>query len=137
MSEGSHLTTEFRRRAVVAVLDGLTKTAVAAAYGVDRKTIARWVNRFQEGGGDALLRQVGSGRRRKLEDLTEEEILRIVLAAAATYGFETNLWTVGRLRRVIADEFQIQVSKNTIWRRLRDAGLTYQKSERTSAIPPA
>ena len=41
MSEGSHLTTEFRRRAVVAVLDGLTKTAVAAAYGVDRKTIAK------------------------------------------------------------------------------------------------
>ncbi len=130
MSEGSHLTTEFRRRAVVAVLDGLPKTAVAAAYGVDRKTIARWVNRFQEGGQDALLRQVGSGRRRKLEDLTEEEILRIVLAGAATYGFETNLWTVGRLRRVIADEFQIQVSKNTVWRRLRDAGLTYQKPER-------
>ena len=130
MSEGSHLTTEFRRRAVVAVLDGLTKTAVAAAYGVDRKTIARWVNRFQEGGQDALLRQVGSGRRRKLEDLTEEEILRIVLAGAATYGFETSLWTAGRLRRVIADEFQIQVSKNTVWRRLRDAGLTYQKPER-------
>ncbi len=130
MSEGSHLTTEFRRRAVVAVLDGLPKTAVAAAYGVDRKTIARWVNRFQEGGQDALLRQAGSGRRRKLEDLTEEEILRIVLAGAATYGFGTNLWTVRRLRRVIADEFQIQVSKNTVWRRLRDAGLTYQKPER-------
>jgi transposase len=130
MSEGSHLTTEFRRRAVVAVLDGLPKTAVAAAYGVDRKTIARWVNKFQEGGQDALLRQVGSGRRRKLEDLTEGEILRIVLAGAATYGFETNLWTVGRFRRVIADEFQIQVSKNTVWRRLRDAGLTYQKPER-------
>ncbi len=28
------------------------------------------------------------------------------------------------------DEFQIQVWKNTIWRRLRDAGLTYQKPER-------
>ncbi len=130
MSEGSHLTTEFRGRAVVAVLDGLTKTTVAAAYGVDRKTIARWVNRFQEGGQDALLRQVGSGRPRKLEDLTEEEILRIVLAGATTYGFETNLWTVGRLRRIIADECQIQVSKNTVWRRLRDAGLTYQKPER-------
>ena len=130
MSEGTHLTTEFRRRAVDAVLDGLTKTAVSAAYGVDRKTITRWVNRFQEGGDDALLRKVGSGRRRKLEDLTEEELLGIVLAGAAAHGFETNPWTVGRLRRVIADEFQIQVSKNTVWRRLRDAGLTYQKPER-------
>ena len=40
------------------------------------------------------------------------------------------VWTVSRLRRVIQDEFQIQLSKNTIWRRLRDAGLTYQKPER-------
>ena len=31
---------------------------------------------------------------------------------------------------MIADEFQIRLSKNKIWRRLRDAGLTYQKPER-------
>ena len=91
MSEGTHLTTEFRQRAVDAVLDGMTKTAVAVAYGVDRKTITRWVNRFQEGGGDALLRQIGSGRRRKLEDLTEEELLRIVLAGAAMARSEKNV----------------------------------------------
>ncbi len=130
MSEGTHLTSEIRGRAVDAVLEGMTKTAVAAAYGVDRNTIARWVNKFEEGGDEALHRQVGSGRPRKLEDLTEEELLRIVLAGARSCGFETDLWTVGRLRRVIVDEFHIQVSKNTIWRRLRDAGLTYQKPER-------
>ena len=100
------------------------------AYGVDRKTITRWVCKFREGGVDALLRQPGSGRPRKLEDLSEEELLETVIAGAMAYGFETDLWTVGRLRRVIADEFQILVSKNTIWRRLRDAGLTYQKPER-------
>ncbi len=43
---------------------------------------------------------------------------------------KADLWTVARLRRVIADEFSIPLSKNTIWRRLRDAGLTYQKPER-------
>jgi len=130
MGDGTHLTTEFRQRAVAAVLEGMSKTAVAAAYGVDRKTVARWVVRFCNGGEDALLRQVGSGRPRKLEDLTETELRKIVLAGACTYDFETDLWTVSRLRRVIADEFRISVSKNTIWRRLRDAGLTYQKPER-------
>ena len=77
MSEGSHLSSEIRGRAVDAVLEGMTQTAVAAAYGVDRNTIARWVNKFEEGGDEALHRQVGSGRPRKLEDLTEEELLRI------------------------------------------------------------
>jgi transposase len=130
MSDGPHLTTEVRRRAVGAVLEGMTRNAVALAYDVDRKTISRWMAKFEEGGCDALLRQPGSGRPRKLEDLTEEGLLRIVLGGAGSCGFETDLWTVGRLRRVIADEFGIQVSKNTIWRRLRDAGLTYQKPER-------
>lgn len=130
MNDGTHLTTEVRRRAVDAVLEGMSKTAVAAAYGVDRKTVSRWVARFRTGGDDALLRRMGSGRPRKLEDLTEEDLRRIVLAGACAYEFETDLWTVSRLRRVIADEFRISLSKNTIWRRLRDAGLTYQKPER-------
>lgn len=130
MSDGTHLTTGIRRRAVGAVLEGMSKTAVAAAYGVDRKTVARWVLNFREGGDDGLLRQVGSGRPRKLEDLTEDELRKIVLAGAQAYDFETDLWTVSRLRRVIADEFRIPLSKNTVWRRLRDAGLTYQKPER-------
>lgn len=130
MSDGTHLTTEVRRRAVDAVLEGMSQSAVAAAYGVDRKTVSRWVGRFRTGGDDALLRRVGSGRPRKLEDLTEEELRKIVLAGACAYEFETDLWTVSRLRRVIADEFSICLSKNTVWRRLRDAGLTYQKPER-------
>lgn len=130
MSDGTHLTTEVRRRAVDAVIEGMTKTAVASAYGVDRKTVFRWVDKFHDSGEDALLRKAGSGRPRKLEDLTDDEIRKIVLAGAIAYGFETDLWTASRLRRVITDEFCIPLSKNTIWRRLRDAGLTYQKPER-------
>lgn len=130
MSDGTHLTAELRRRAIDAVMDGMTQTATAAAYGVDRKTVSRWVSKFREGGGDALLRKNGSGRPRCLEDLTEEELLTIILAGAMVHGFETDLWTVGRVRRVIMDEFRIPVSKSTIRRRLRDAGLTYQKPER-------
>lgn len=130
MCEGTHLTAEFRRRAVDAVMDGMTKTAVAAAYRVDRKTVSRWVSKFREGGGAALLHKAGSGRPRRLENLTEEELLTIILAGATAYGFETDLWTVGRVRRIIMDEFRIPLSKSTIRRRLRDADLTYQKPER-------
>lgn len=105
-------------------------TSVAAALGVDRKTVSRWVSKFRNNGSEALHRRAGSGRPRKLAELTEGELLEIVLQGAMTFGFESDLWTVARLRRVIRDEFRIQISKNTMWRRLRDAGLTYQKPER-------
>ena len=130
MCNGMHLTADLRRRAVDAVMDGMTQTAVAAAYGVDRKTVSRWVGSFCEGGSDALIRKSGSGRPRCLEDLNEEELLKIILPGALKYGFETDLWTVGRLRRVVMDEFCVPVSKTTLRRRLREAGLTYQKPER-------
>jgi hypothetical protein len=64
-----------------------------------------------------------------LEELTEGELRQVVLRGAIAFGFETDLWTVSRLRRVILDEFLVPLSKNTIWRRLGDAGLTHQKPE--------
>jgi transposase len=88
------------------------------------------VDRFERDGSDGLERKPGSGRPRKLEELTEEELKAIVLQRASDFGFETDLWTVGRLRRVIREQYEIDLSQNTVWRRLREAGLTYQKPER-------
>lgn len=130
MSEGTHLSAEVRERAVRAVQDGMSHKAVSAAYGVERTTLYRWMQRHEAFGESGLERKAGSGRRRKLEELGEDELHALVLKGAQHFGYETDLWTVGRLRRVITDEFSIMLSKNTVWRRLRDAGLTYQKPER-------
>ena len=130
MSEGTHLSAEVRARAVRAVQDGMSRKAVAAAYGVERTTLYRWMQKYEVDGHSGLERKPGSGRCRKLEELCEDELRAMVLKGAEHFGYETDLWTVGRLRRVITEEFSIELSKNTVWRRLRDAGLTYQKPER-------
>jgi transposase len=114
MSDGTHLTTIVRERAVLAVIDGMRMSTVAAAYGVDRKTVSRWVTEYSDCGPTALDRKAGSGRPRKLEELSEEELFKIILQGALPFSLETDLWTVGRLRRVIQDEFQMRLSKNTI-----------------------
>ena len=130
MSNGLHLTADVRERAVRAVQDGMTLQAVAAAYAVDRVTLYRWLPKHSMDGDFGLERKSGSGRPRKLEELDEDTLLALTLKGAIHFGYETDLWTVGRLRRVITEEFSIVLSKNTVWRRLRDAGLTYQKPER-------
>jgi transposase len=130
MIKGLHLTADVRERAVRAVQDGMTRQAVAAAYGVDRVTLYRWLQNHSKDGDYGLERKSGSGRRRKLAELDEDTLRGLILKRAIHFGYETDLWTVGRLRRVITEEFSIALSKNTVWRRLRDAGLTYQKPER-------
>jgi transposase len=79
---------------------------------------------------DGLQRKPGSGRPRLLEELDEQRLRELVLKPASEFGYETDLWTVRRLHTVIEQEYDVVVSKDTIWRRLREAGLTYQKPER-------
>jgi transposase len=103
---------------------------VADTFGVDRTTLYRWVQKYEANGQNGLQRQLGSGRPRLLNELDENDLHEIILFPASQFGYETDLWTVGRLRQVIEDIHEVTLSKNTVWRRLRDAGLTYQKPER-------
>ena len=128
--QGRYSTIELRVRAAEAVSRGLPLGQVAEAFGVDRTTLFRWMKRYGHDGIIGLQRKEGSGRPRILEDLDSETLWEIVLGSATAYGFETDLWTIGRLHQVVQEKFQTVVSHDTIWRRLRDAGLTYQKPER-------
>ncbi len=130
MDEEGYSTLEVRSRAVRAVLRGRSIADVADAYDTDRSTVFRWVRRYQQEGDDGLQRRPGSGRPRKLQELEEDELQELVLRPASDFGYETDLWTVGRLHGVICKEYHVVISKDTVWRRLREAGLTYQKPER-------
>lgn len=131
MQDAKYSTKDVRVRAVQAVLDGLQVVDVATAYQVDRTTLHRWLARYRaHGGNDGLCRQSGSGRPRKLQELTLEQWREIVLQPASNFGFETDFWTSRRLHQVIQQELGPVVSQRTILRRLQDAGLSYQKPER-------
>lgn len=124
-------TYEVRVRAVEAVCDGMPIVKVAQAYQVDRTTVHRWVARYDAAEGESgLQRKPVPGRPRKLVGWSKQDWWRIVLKPASDFGYETDFWTVRRLHQVIRDQCDATVSTYTIWRRLREARLTYQKPER-------
>jgi len=77
-----------------------------------------------------LVRIAVRGRPRKLEEVDKGTLKKIVLAPASEYGFETDFWTTRRLIQVFQSEFKVVVSRQTVMRRLHEAGLSYQKPER-------
>ena len=95
-----------------------------------RSTIHRWLNRFESEGEAGLWRKPVCGRPRIIETLDSQALSKIVLAPASKFGYETDFWTARRLRQVILDQHGVAVSKQTILRRLHEAGLSYQKPER-------
>lgn len=136
MSDGSLLiagysTFDVRVRAVRAVtVDGLTVTDVAEAYGTDRSTVHRWLERFHSEGEDGLLRKPVPGRPRKMIALDARALKSMLLSPASEFGFETDFWTTPRLIQVVQSQLGVTVSKQTMMRRLHEAGMTYQKPER-------
>lgn len=124
-------TYEIRIRAVQAVLHGLSMPIVAKAYQVNRSTVLRWVERYaNDGSNDGLIRKPVSGRPRLFAEISDRKLLSIVLKPASSFGYETDFWTCGRLCHVFRKTVGITSSKWTMWRWLRDAGLTYQKPQR-------
>lgn len=114
-----------------AVIDnGLSITDVAKAYGTNRSTIHRWLSRFVEDGDTGLERRPVPGRPRKLSNIKADTLTDIVLVPATRFGYETDFWTTRRLIQVVGNEFGVWLSKQTVMRRLHEAGLSYQKPER-------
>src|ERR1700683_5054723 len=97
-NQGRYSTYEVRTRAIEAMLRDVPVGKVADAYDVDRTTLFRWMSRFQNTGYAGLERKKGSGRPSILGDLEEGDLRQIVLLPASDFGFETDFWTVGRVR---------------------------------------
>src|SRR5436305_2933200 len=99
-------TFEVRVRAVQAALEGPPVAQVARAFGIDRTTLHRWLRRHQDAGDPSgLQRRPVSGRPRKLVGISPYNLKRLVLAPASRFGFETDLWTVGRVHAVLVDRY--------------------------------
>lgn len=131
MDGAGYSTYEVRVRAVEAVRNGMPIVDVAQAHCVDRTTVHRWLARYDAADGlSGLHRAPVPGRPRKLATLNKDDWWDMVLKPASEFGYETDFWTVRRLQQVIRDRFLVDVSTFTIWRRLREANLTYQKPER-------
>lgn len=130
MQEKKYSTYEIRIRAVRASLKGMAQNAVADAYQVSRSTIHRWVSRYHQQKESGLARGAVSGRPSALESIKDKTFIAVVSKPATNFGYETDFWTCQRVCQVIRQRFHLEVSRWTIWRRLRNLGLTYQKPER-------
>ena len=130
MEGQGYSTLDVRIRAVKAVQGGMAVGQAARAHGVDRTTLHRWLRRYHVEGDLGLQRRAVSGRPRKLQSINSYNLKRIVMAPASRFGFETDLWTVGRIHAVLVDRFNDDLSEDTVWRRLREMGLTWQTPER-------
>ena len=123
-----HALQVMRQQAVKAVRNGETVTTVASAFGVNIRTVFRWLSDFAEGGQNALLAKPIPGRPPKLDGDQLRWIAETVRDKTPwQMKLEFGLWTLSLIGAVIYRKFRVRLTKPSVARVMRILGYTPQK----------
>ena len=117
-----------RQQAVKAVREGQPAPQVAAAFGLNVRTVYRWLADFANGGQNALLAKAIPGRPSKV---TEEELAwlakNIREHSPQQFKFEFGLWTLSLIGSLIERQFGKSLALSSVSRVMKLLGFTAQK----------
>ena len=118
---------EWRRfRALHLKRQGWSRRDIAEALGVSAVSVSRWFARARDGGPEALRARPSPGRPPKLSATQKRLIPEFLWHGAEAYGFRGEVWTCGRIARVIEEEFGVRYHKDHVGRLLQELGWTPQ-----------
>jgi len=120
---------ELRRRAVRAVRDGMTQTAVAKMLHVSRVAVNNWCRQHEEAGAKALrARKRGRPRGSQLTVEQRRQTIRWITSKCPDQMLlPFALWTREAVQQLFARKFDLALSVWTVGRYLKAWGFTPQK----------
>jgi transposase len=119
-----------RRQAGALFAAGHTQAEVARQLGVARQNVSRWHARWQAGGLNALRSAGPTGPAPRLSDQQLHAIDQALRAGARAHGFDTDHWTLARIRTVIQRRTAIAYHPGHVWKLLRRMGWRLQRPTR-------
>lgn len=120
--------TELRKRGVAAVQAGESPTQVAAALGVNLRTVFRWLAQDPRGGWGQLDARKRGGRPPKLDGRALRWIYNTVSGKnPLQLKFAFALWTAAMVQQLIEDRYGVRLSHSSVCRLLHQLGLSAQR----------
>jgi transposase len=117
-----------RKRAVQQIEGGESPETVADTYGINRRTVYRWLERYHHGGVEGLGTQPKPGRPTKFTADDLRWLSRTIRASdPRQFQLPFALWTRRIVRDLLRRERGVRVSDVTVGRALRKLGLSPQR----------
>jgi transposase len=109
----------------------MSQSDVARELGVSRQTVHLWAKQLAEANGAVgKLKAKTLGRPKRLDAEQRNSLSRMLVGGALQAGFPTELWTIKRVRMLVAREFGVEYSTSGGWELLRSLGFSPQKPEK-------
>jgi putative transposase len=125
------LEVRLRSHILVLLADGHPWVTIAAVLFCSTSTIARWKDRFEAGGVDAVFGRP-RGRKRSGVHIWAGLVVRWVLAVSPTaFQFARSRWSCEAVAVVLRDDYRVTVGRETVRLWLRDAGLVWRRPRPT------
>jgi transposase len=123
-----------RKRAVPAVLDGMTQAEAARVFGVHPNAVNRWILRYREGGWDGLgerRRGRRPGEQPALSVRQQQEVIALVRESTPDQlGLAGFLWTREAVAELITQRYGRWLARTTVGGYLRGWGFSPQRPQR-------
>jgi len=118
---------ERRREGVALSLRGLTNREVAELVGCAPASVCRWSQAYEAEGPRGLDPKPQRGSRPRLSEWELCRLFEILVQGAVAAGFPNELWTLSRVREVIARQFAVDYHVSHVHRILCAMGLSCQR----------
>lgn len=123
-----------RLTAAIAYKNGVSQTDLAKWYDVERRTIYSWLKRLdQEPLEQAVRDDHRSGRPRKLTTEQQTRVEETLHNSPTEAGYDAPAWTPALVQQYLDEQFDVEYSRPSCRRLLKEAGLSYQKPRRQTA----
>lgn len=107
--------------------EGLNNSEIGRRLHVANQTVSRWRSEYCSGGKKALAQAGRAGRKPGLSEKQGKVLAARLLAGPQKLGYETPLWTCGRVADLIEREFQVHYHPGHVWKILRNLGWSPQR----------
>lgn len=124
------------QRLIVAIAykNGITQSELAAWFDVERKTIYNWLTRLETRDLDSAVRdEHRAGRPRKLSDEQLAQLETTLRDPPTEAGVDAPAWTTDLLQAFVRDRFDVEYSRPSCRRLMKEAGLSCRNPHEAAA----
>ena len=119
---------ERRRMNAARLLEqGVPQAEVARRVGAHRQSVSQWAAELREKGRAGLKQAGRAGRKPRLSEADRKRVVQGLKRGPEELGYETSLWTTGRVAHLIEQECGVSYHPGHVWRILRQLGWSCQR----------
>lgn len=109
---------------------GASQVEISKKYGVSRAAACQWHKMWKKNKKKGLLSKGAPGFDSKITEAKKKKLKDIILKGPIKSGYETDFWTVERIREVTKKKLRISLGYTRVWNAVLSLGFTCQKPER-------